>query len=205
MFMISKEDFKTKYTHDIILLGCDNMVNFFEEGITIKSFDGTDIPKMKIINGSVYKIIETDKSSVGKSGIPYMEPLVMEYTRRMGLPVPEVTDLLYQNNCYIFATKLLDGYENAKEVIKRHPELEEELIRITNELRENYELCGLKRQMDLKDMLIKIQNNQIIDIVPVDFERLKYNDNLDWDVIYQICSEWDITLPEQYTNHGKAL
>ena len=53
-------------------------------------------------------------------------------------------------------------------------------------------------------MLIKIQDNQVIEIIPVDFERIKYNDNFDWDVIYQICSEWNITLPEQYTNIGKT-
>ena len=54
-------------------------------------------------------------------------------------------------------------------------------------------------------MLIKIENNQVIDIIPVDFERLKYNDNLDWNEIYQICSEWNIILPEQYIKVGKSL
>lgn len=181
------------------------MVDFFNEGITIKNFDGTNIPKIKIINNSVYKIVETDKSSVGKSGIPYMEAIVMEYAKRSGLPAPEVTDLLYQNNCYIFATKLLDGYVNAKDIIKMYPEKEEELSQIIEKMREEYYLYGLQRQMDLKDMLVKTQDGKIIDIVPVDFERLKYNDNLDWNLIYEICSEWNITLPEQYNNLGRPL
>ena len=180
------------------------MVNFFEEGRTIKCFDGTNIPKMKIINDSVYKIIETDKSSVGKSGIPYMEPIIIEYARRTGLPSPEVTDLLFQNDCYIFATRLLEGYVNAKDVIKKYPEMESKLLKITEALKETYASYGVERKMDLKDMLIKIQNNQVIDIIPVDFERIKYNDNFDWNVIYQICSEWNITLPEQYMNIGKT-
>lgn len=181
------------------------MVDFFKEGITIKNFDGTDIPKIKIINESVYKIVETDKSSVGKSGIPFLEAIVMEYARRKSLPSPEVTDLLFQNGCYIFATKLLNGYVNAIEEIKKNPEIENEVIAMTEILKEKYSLCGLERQMDLKDMLIKIENNQVIDMIAVDFERLKYNDNLDWNEIYQICSEWNIILPEQYINVGKSL
>ena len=181
------------------------MVNFFKEGITIKNFDGTNIPKIKIINDSVYKIIETDKSSVGKSRIPYMEAIAMEYARRKSLPSPVVTDLLFQNGCYIFATKLLNGYVNAKEEIKKNPEKENEIIAMAEYLKEKYALSGLKREMDLKDMLIKIENNQIIDMIPVDFERVKYNDNLDWNEIYQICYQWNITLPEQYINVGKSL
>ena len=180
------------------------MVNFFEEGTTIKNFDGTNMPKMKIINGNVYKIVETDKSSVGKSGIPYMEAIVMEYAKRKGLPAPEVTDLLYQNDCYIFATRLLGDYVNAAQEAKIHPEIESELIKLTEKLKVLYSLNGLERQMHLKDMLIKVQNNQICDIIPVDFERIKYNDNLDWNEIYQICSEWDITLPEKYINVDKS-
>ena len=181
------------------------MVDFFKEGITIKNFDGTDIPKIKIINESVYKIVETDKSSVGKSGIPYLEAIVMEYARRKSLPSPEVTDLLFQNGCYIFATKLLGDYVNAAQEAKIHPEIESELIKVAEKLKALYSLYGLERQMDLKDMLIKIENNQVIDMIPVDFERLKYNDNLDWNEIYQICSEWNISLPEQYINVGKSL
>ncbi len=176
------------------------MVNFFEEGTTIKYFDGTNIPKMKIINDSVYKIVETDKSSVAVSGIPYMEALVMEYARRKGLPAPEVTDLLYQNDCYIFATRNLSDYVNGKSLVKKQPEKERELILLTEELKKMYASCGLERQMHLKDMLVKVKENQICDIVPVDFERIKYNENLDWNEIYQICSEWNITLPEQYSN-----
>jgi hypothetical protein len=68
-----------------------------------------------------------------------------------------------------------------------------------------YASCGLERQMHLKDMLVKVKENQICDIVPVDFERIKYNENLDWNEIYQICSEWGITLPDRYTNAGKSL
>ena len=181
------------------------MVDFFKEGITIKNFDGTNIPKMKIINDSVYKIVETDKSSVGESGIPYMEAIVMEYAKRSGLPAPEVTDLLFQNNCFIFATKLLAGYENAKDIIKKYPEKAHVLLDLTNKLREEYYLHGLQRQMDLKDMLVKMQGSEIIDIIPVDFERVKYNDNFDWSLIYQICSEWNITLPERYDNIGERL
>ena len=179
------------------------MVDFFKEGITIKNFDGSDIPKMKIINNSVYKIVETDKSSVGKSGIPFMEAIVMEYAKRSGLPAPQVTDLLFQNGCYIFATRLLDGFVNAKDVIKVYPEKSEELLAITEKLRQEYSSYGIQRQMDLKDMLVKMQGDQIVGVVPVDFERVKYNDSLDWDLIYQICDEWDITLPEQYKNVGK--
>ena len=181
------------------------MVDFFNEGITIKNFDGTEIPKIKIINESVYKIVETDKSSVGKSGIPYMEALIIEYARRKGLPSPEVTDLLFQNGCYIFATKLLNGYVSAKEAIKKNPEKENEIIAMTEILKKKYALCGLERKMDLKDMLIKIENNQVIDMIPVDFERINYNDNLDWNVIYQICSDLSITLPERYINADKSL
>ena len=110
-----------------------------------------------------------------------------------------------QNDCYIFATRLLGDYVNAAQEAKIHPEIESELIQLTEKLKALYSLHGLERQMHLKDMLIKVQNNQICDIVPVDFERIKYNDNLDWNEIYQICSEWDITLPEKYINVGKSL
>ena len=54
------------------------MVDFNVEGTVFKTFDNSDRPKIKIINGDVYKIIETDKGSVAKSGIPFMEPIIME-------------------------------------------------------------------------------------------------------------------------------
>ncbi|MBO4245925.1 MAG: hypothetical protein J5892_04265 [Bacilli bacterium] len=178
------------------------MVNIYNEGETIKCFDGTNIPKMKIINNSVYKVIETDKSSVGKSGIPFMEPIVMEYARRMGLPAPLVTDLFVQNGQYIFATKLLD-YVSGKKLLETYPNIKEDLLQLAEQLRQKYENCGLVRKMDLKDMLFKIENGEIKDIIPVDFERLKYNEKLNWNLIFQICEEWNIDLPQQYIEIGK--
>ena len=45
---------------------------------------------------------------------------------------------------------------------------------------------------------------KIIEMVPVDFGRLKFNKNLNWNLIYQICNEWNITLPEQYQNMANS-
>lgn len=179
------------------------MLDFFNEGKTIKCFDGTNNPKMKIIDDNVYKVVETDKSSVGKSGIPFLEPIAMEYARRIGLPAPLVTDLLVQNGYYIFATKLLD-YVPGKKLLEIYPALQEDLLLLAEQLRLQYENYGLVRKMDLKDMLFKFENNEIKDIVPVDFERLKFNENLNWDLIFQICNEWNIDLPQQYIDKGKS-
>lgn len=180
------------------------MIDFINEGETIKFFDGTNHPKMKIINNNVYKVVETDKSSVGKSGIPFMEPIIMEYARRIGLPAPLVTDLFVQNGHYIFATKLLD-YVPGKKLLETYPDLQEELLLLAEQLRLQYDSYGLVRKMDLKDMLFKFENGEVKDIVPVDFERIKYNENLDWNLIYQICEEWNIDLPEKYTGKGKTI
>ena len=68
----------------------------------------------------------------------------------------------------------------------------------------NIDACGLVRKMDLKDMLFKIENGVIIDIVPVDFERLKFNENLNWDLVFKICEEWNINLPVQYLSKGNS-
>ncbi len=38
----------------------------------------------------------------------------------------------------------------------------------------------------------------------MDFERLKFNDKLKWDLVFQICSEWNIDLPEQYIGIGNS-
>ena len=178
------------------------MVDFFNEGETIKNFDGTNIPKMKIINDSVYKVIEIDKSSVGKSGIPFMEPLIMEYARRMRLPAPLVTDMFVQDGQYIFATKLLD-YVPGKKLLEIYPDRKEYLLHLAEQLRQQYESCGLVRKMDLKDMMFKVEDGNVKDIIPVDFERLKYNDKLNWKLIFQICEEWNIDLPQRYIDIGK--
>lgn len=52
----------------------------------IKKFDNSNDVKVWIKNDVVYKKVETDKSSINVSGITFIEPLVMEYARRMGVP-----------------------------------------------------------------------------------------------------------------------
>lgn len=131
-----------------------------------------------------------------------MEAIAIEYARRVGLPAPIVTDILVQNGNYIFATKLLNDYFSGEDVLKQFPTLGNELIKYTNDLKVKYEEFGLVRKMDLKDMLVKLENGIITDIVPVDFGRLRFNENLNWNVIFNICDEWNIILPEKYRNLG---
>ena len=78
------------------------------------------------------------------------------------------------------------------------------IIYYVNQCEINIDACGLVRKMDLKDMLFKIENGVIIDIVPVDFERLKFNENLNWDLVFKICEEWNINLPVQYLSKGNS-
>lgn len=159
---------------------------------------------MGIINESVYKIIEFDKSSVAKSVVIFMEAIATEYAKRCGLPAPQFTDLLFQNNSYIFATKLFD-YKNAKDLAHNNTKLEEELKTCAEYLKQQYDSIDLVRQFDLKDMFMSLNSEgKIIEMVPVDFGRLKFNKNLNWNLIYQICNEWNITLPEQYQNMANS-
>lgn len=47
-----------------------------------KKFDNSSEPKIKIIDNQFYKIIDTNKSSIEKSGIIFLEPMTMEYAKK---------------------------------------------------------------------------------------------------------------------------
>ena len=175
------------------------MIDFNKEGKVLKNFDNTDIPKIKLIDDSVYKVVEMSKSSISKTGFPYLEPLIMEYARRMDVPAPVVTNLLCIEERYIFSTKY-SPLPNGEETIKTNPELKSSLETKALELKVLYYRIGIEKNMELKDILFDIQDGVVVNAIPLDFERIKYNDNLDWEMIYQICDEWNLTLPEKYLN-----
>ena len=177
------------------------MVDFNNEGTVLKTFDDSDRVKMKLVNGDVYKIIETDKSSVAKSGIPFMEPLIMEYARRKGLPAPKVTNIVEQDGEYMFATEYVP-YKSGAELLRENPDMLEYLTNYSDFLKQIYSHMGIDREMHLKDVAFEMKDGKIEEAIPFDFERIKYNDNLDWNTIYQICDEWGIELPERYQNQG---
>lgn len=175
------------------------MIDFNKQGTVLKNFDNTDIPKIKLIDDSIYKVVETNKSSISKTEFPYLEPLIMEYARRMDVPAPLVTNLLYSDGRYIFGTKYYP-LPNGEEIIKANPELKKSLETKALELKLLYYRIGIERNMLLKDILFDIKDGIIVNAIPLDFERIKYNDNLEWDLIYQICEEWNLTLPDKYQN-----
>lgn len=88
----------------------------------IKKFDNSNDVKVWIKNDVVYKKVETDKSSINVSGITFIEPLVMEYARRMGVPAPQVVELFQDQK--VFATKYINGI-NGNDLYKQSPDLQE--------------------------------------------------------------------------------
>ena len=56
-----------------------------EEASFVKNYDDSQEPKIKKIGNYYFKMIEKDKSSIAKSGIIFLEPLVMEYCRNQGI------------------------------------------------------------------------------------------------------------------------
>lgn len=98
----------------------------------IKKFDNSNDVKVWIKNDVVYKKVETDKSSINVSRITFIEPLVMEYARRMGVPTPQVVELFQDQK--VFATKYINGI-NGNDLYKQSPDLQEKLIEVAKTLK----------------------------------------------------------------------
>ena len=180
---------------------CMELIKKFKEAgeeTIAKTFDNSDQPKIKIIDNQFYKIIETNKSSIGKSGIVFLEPLAMEYSKRMGVPAPTVVGVDKDENMALFVTEKVSG-QDGLDFIKQYPELKEIIEYQLERLKEAYLKIGIKRQFDLKDMMIDLQQGEPI-ITPLDFERVKYNENINLNLVVEICRDWNIDVPPQVQN-----
>lgn len=162
---------------------------------TVKNFDNSSEPKIKIIDNQFYKIIETEKSSIGKSGIVFLEPMAMEYSKRMGVPAPTVVGVDRDDTLALFATEKVPG-QDGLDFIEQNPELKEQVELKIEELKNRYLNIGIKRQFDLKDMMIDYKDGNLI-ITPLDFERVKYTPALNLTKIVEICNDWKIEVPKQ--------
>ena len=158
----------------------------------IKKFDNSDEPKVWLQNGFVYKKIETDKSSIGKTGVTFLEPLIMEYARLKNVPSPEVVQIFDDQK--VFATKFIEGV-NGHELYKKIT-TKDRLLEYAESLRKIYFQIGIERKMDLKDLIFSLDNQDIIKCIPVDFERVKFNENLDWNLIFEIANKYGIDIPK---------
>ncbi len=168
----------------------ENLIQKFKtEGVTVKYFDDTNIPKIKIIDGKWYKAIEQDKSSVSKSGLIFLEPLLMIYAAKKGLSSPKVLAIAEDNEKALFVTEEIKGI-NGKALLMSNPNYQARLENEAENLRKQYEDAGIVRQMKLKDLVFQIENGQIIGAIPTDFERVKYNSKMDWNEIKEIISDW---------------
>lgn len=186
----------------------DNFLNS-DYNTTLKYFDGTNIPKIKLIDNQVYKVIESDKSSIAKSGIIFLEPLAMEYVRRKGLPAPTVMGMEENENIAIFVTQKITGY-NGNELLKLDPNLEGILREKALDLKTLYSNIGIDREMHLKDLIFDIKDGDILGAIPVDFERIKTNEKLDTQLLVQIANEMGIDLSniikdDDFDKRGKRL
>lgn len=161
----------------------------------VKNFDNSSEPKIKIIDNQFYKIIETEKSSIGKSGIVFLEPMAMEYSKRMGVPAPTVVGVDRDDTLALFATEKVPG-QDGFDFIEQNPELKEQVELKIEELKNRYLDIGIKRQFDLKDMMIDYKDGDLI-ITPLDFERVKYTPALNLTKIVEICNDWKIEVPKQ--------
>ena len=166
-----------------------------DAGATVKNFDNSNEPKIKIIDNQFYKIIETEKSSIGKSGIVFLEPMAMEYSKRMGVPAPTVVGVDRDDALALFATEKVHGQEGL-DFIEQNPELKEQVELKIEELKNRYLDIGIKRQFDLKDMMIEYKDGDLI-ITPLDFERVKYTPALNLTKIVEICNDWKIEVPKR--------
>lgn len=168
---------------------------FFKSDIStiLKYFDGTDIPKIKLIDNQIYKVIENDKSSIAKSGVIFLEPLAMEYARRKGLPAPTVVGIAENKNIAIFVTQKITGY-NGEELLKLNPKLESKMRKKALHLKALYSNFGIDREMHLKDLIFNVKDGDILDVIPVDFERIKINEKLDIKLLLKIANEMGINL-----------
>ena len=164
----------------------ENLIQKFKtEGVTVKYFDDTNIPKIKIIDGKWYKAIEQDKSSVSKSGLIFLEPLLMIYAAKKGLSSPKVLAIAEDNEKALFVTEEIKGI-NGKALLMSNPNYQARLENEAENLRKQYEDAGIVRQMKLKDLVFQIENGQIIG----EFELVKYNSKMDWNEIKEIISDW---------------
>lgn len=161
----------------------------------LKKFANSGDAKVWIKDGIVYKKIETDKSSINVSGITFMEPLAMEYARRMGVPAPQVIELFPEQK--VFSTSYINAI-NGSHLYKHSIDLQEKLIEAANTLKELYSQIGIDRDMHLKDLLFAVNGNDIVGCIPVDFERINYNDNLNWDVLLEVAEQLGIDINKDF-------
>lgn len=95
----------------------------------------------------------------------------------------------------LFVTEKCLG-QDGLDFVRLHPELKVNIELELEKLKNSYLRIGLKRQFDLKDMMIELQEEKLI-ITPLDFERVKYNENIDLNKIVEICNDWNIDIPQQ--------
>ena len=183
-------------------------VSFFEifesgEALYIKNFDDSDEAKIKLIGNYYFKKIEKNKSSIAKSEITFLEPLAMEYCKRCGLPAPNVIGIEEKADQALFVTERVEGI-NAYDYVEENPGTRREIEAMCERLRIFYQRCGVERKMDLKDMILVLENNSIKSIVPLDFERIKYNENINWDLVKEIAADLKIDLSEFFNKRDKG-
>ena len=46
----------------------------------------------------------------------------------------------------------------------------------------------------IKDLLFTVNGKDIIGCIPVDFERIKYNNNLNWKIILEVADQFGINI-----------
>jgi len=163
----------------------------YDENGKIKD-DPNAVKNIKTLN-IVGKHININKGQVLKSGYIFYEAIIISYAQACGLHGPNLIGIARNYDYNLFFTEKINGI--------RGNNLEEQLLptamRLCEELRIQYEKKGLIRKFKMKDMIFDIQNNQIIKIIPTDFERTKLDEQkLDKILWNKIVNEF-----EQYFNN----
>lgn len=92
-----------------------------------------------------------------------------------------------------FSTKYIDGF-NGSYLYKQSSDLQKEVIEVAKELKKLYSKIGIDRNMNLKDLLFVIKDGNIVGCIPVDFEKIDYNDNLDWEFLLEVADQLGIEI-----------
>jgi len=133
----------------------------------------------------VAKKVNNEKGKIRKFGDPLYEYKIMKIVLEAGLPAAEpIVAVNSEAGSLIVMKKLsgVGGHERGMNELRARGFSEEEVMNIKmqaevimDELSEKFEVEGIKRNWDLKDMVIEIDfpNKKVIRVTPVDWEKTK--------------------------------
>lgn len=181
----------------------DPLKYFRDSGVVKKNDNQGQVNVKEFEDINVFaKTVDLEKSSVKVSNIALLEPIIMEYSKRKGLPSPEVVITFQEDeeSKPVFYTIKIEGLPGSD--IEPDTENYNIALSLAEKLKREYRSQGIIREMHLKDMIFQTDDKgEIVGVIPTDFERVKIDyKNFDFETFSECAKELGNWSEEQLKN-----